>query len=378
MSKKLRLLNIEDSEDDSLLLRRHLRRAGYDLVFERVDTQEALLAVLETGSWDLIICDYVMPHFSALTALASVTQRGLDIPFIVLSGAIGEETAVAAMRAGAHDYLMKNNLTRLVPAIQRELQEVSIRRERKRTEEALRTAEKLASVGRLAATIAHEVNNPLEAVTNILYLLSRRSLDSTSRQYVQLAEQELARVNHIVRQSLAFVRNSSVPEPVCVSALLDETLQLYAPKIQASKISIEKKIDFDGDIDAVGGELRQVFSNLIVNAMDAVGSGGRIRLHVFRCRDRCRNAEGVRVVVGDNGVGIRPEHQKEVFEPFFSTKAAKGTGLGLWVSREIVQKYGGTITFRSSVHPHRTGTVFSVFLPTTVALAKIRAATATA
>ncbi|MFB3916607.1 MAG: sensor histidine kinase [Terriglobales bacterium] len=378
MSKKLRLLNIEDSEDDSLLLRRHLTSAGYDLVFERVDTQEQLRAALETDSWDLIICDYVMPRFSALAALATVRKYERDIPFIVVSGAIGEETAVAAMRAGAHDYLMKNNLTRLAPAIQRELQEVTIRRERKRTEEALRTAEKLASVGRLAATIAHEVNNPLEAVTNILYLLSRRSLDSTSRHYLQMAEHELARVNQIVRQSLAFVRNSSKPEAVCVAALLDETLQLYAPKIRASNITITKKIDCDGDINAIGGELRQVFSNLIVNAIDAVGSGGRIRLHVFHCRDRWRHAEGIRVVVGDNGMGIRPEHQGQVFEPFFSTKAANGTGLGLWVSREIVQKYGGTITFRSSVHPHRTGTVFSVFLPTTGALAETRAAAATA
>lgn len=378
MSNKLRLLNIEDSEDDALLLRRHLLQAGYQLLLERVETEQAMTAALDCGSWDLVISDYVMPHFSALAALALIKKRGLDIPFIVLSGAIGEETAVAAMRAGAHDYLMKDNLTRLVPAIQRELQEMENRHERRRTEEALRTAERLASVGRMAATIAHEINNPLEAVTNILYILGRRNLDPASRQYLNMAEQELARVNHIVRQSLAFSRGGSVPEPVCVAALLDETLHLYAPKIQANKITIQKDIEFDGLINAAGGELRQVFSNLIINAMDAVGKGGKLRVHVYRCRDWRQGNEGVRVVVGDNGVGIRPEHCKQVFEPFFSTKSVKGTGLGLWVSRDIVHKHGGTISVRSSIHPRRTGTVFSIFLPSAAMATTVPATAASA
>ncbi|MBI4498683.1 MAG: GAF domain-containing protein [Chloroflexi bacterium] len=141
MGKPLRVLNVEDSEDDALLLRRHLARAGYDLTIERVDTANALTAALDRQEWDIVIADYVMPHFSAPAALALVQERGIDLPFIILSGAIGEETAVAAMRAGAHDFLVKQNLTRLVPAIERELREAAVRRERRRAEEALRASE---------------------------------------------------------------------------------------------------------------------------------------------------------------------------------------------------------------------------------------------
>jgi signal transduction histidine kinase len=373
-TKTLRVLHIEDSEDDSLLLRVQLTRAGYHLVCARVDTMEDMAAALDRHEWDLVISDYVMPKFSAPAALAYLKQRNTDIPFIIVSGAIGEETAVAAMRAGAHDYLMKDNLARLAPAIERELQEAATRREQARAEQALRTAEKLATLGRLAATIAHEVNNPLEAVTNILYLLGQRDLDATSHEYVHIAEQELARVSHVVKQALSFSRNNLEPEPIAVIKLIDEVLNLYGPKIQACKVTVEKQFDGDSVVRAVASDLRQVISNLIVNAVDAVGSGGKVRLHVSRSRDwRHPEQKGLRIVVADDGVGIRPEHRREIFRPFFTTKTGKGTGLGLWISQDIVTKHGGSLRMRSSTASTHSGTVFSIFLPQTAMISAVPA-----
>lgn len=361
MMRTLRLLHIEDSEDDSLLLRRHLARAGYDLQCERVETLSGLEQSLQRQAWDVIISDYVMPHFSAPAALEVLKQRGLDLPFIIVSGAIGEQTAVSAMRAGAHDYLMKDSLARLVPAIERELHECAVRRARRRAEDALRASEKLATLGRLAASIAHEVNNPLEAVTNILYLLARRELDATSREYVKLAERELQRVSQIVRQSLAFSRMTTDQLPVPIVRLLEEVLVLYAPRIQSRGVHIEKRFEWNAPVP---GEMRQVFSNLIVNAVDALPPGGSVYLHVFQsCEYGDPQRDGIRLVVADNGTGIKPEHRREIFEPFFSTKREKGNGLGLWISSEIVQKHGGSIRMRSRVTPGRSGTAFAVFLP---------------
>lgn len=363
--KQLRLLNIEDSEDDSLLLRRHLTRSGYELTFERVDTPEAMENALDRTTWDIAISDYVMPKFSALAALELLRDRDLDLPIIILSGAIGEETAVAAMRAGAHDYLMKDNLTRLVPAIERELHEAANRRERNRAENALKTAEKLATLGRIAAMIAHEINNPLEAVTNVLYLLQHHpTLDEEARSYIDIADQELVRVTNIVRQALSFSRAGGDPSWVRPVDILKNVLDLHHSRIETSQVSIDRRFRFDGHIEAVEGELRQVFSNLVMNAVDAVGRGGRVYVDVAAWRDwRDPKRRGVRIVVADNGSGIRPEHRREIFEPFFTTKGSKGTGLGLCIARQIVEKHGGEIGLRSSILPGRSGTVFSIFLP---------------
>jgi signal transduction histidine kinase len=361
MNQPLRLLHIEDSEDDSLLLCRHLMRAGYRLEWERVETRQGLEAALDRQAWDVIVSDYVMPHFGALTALQVLKSRDLDLPFIIVSGAIGEETAVAAMRGGAHDYLMKGQLTRLVPAIEREMQECRIRRERRRAEEVLRTSERLASFGRLAASIAHEVNNPLEAVTNVFYLLDRCELDEQARGYLKLAEEELQRVTHIVRQSLAFTRISGDSSPALLSQLVEEVLRLYAPRIRSGQVRVEKRFECDAQVP---GEVRQVVSNLLVNAVDAVRLGGAVKLRLHRGRDpRDPQRTGIRLVVADEGMGIAPEHRRDIFQPFFTTKRDKGTGLGLWISNEIVHKHGGVIRLRSSVKPGRSFSVFSVFLP---------------
>jgi PAS domain S-box-containing protein len=238
---------------------------------------------------------------------------------------------------------------------------------RKQAEEALRASEKLAATGRLAASIAHEINNPLASVTNILYLLSKNAtMDREGRRFVALAESELARVTHITRQTLAFYRESARPSSLNLPQIVDEVLTLYARNISERLITVERQYDFTEGISGFAGELRQVISNLLLNAIEAVPVEGNIRVHIYRTRDLRREegeGDGVRLVIADNGPGIPHDLRSRIFEPFFSTKAEKGTGLGLWVSQGIVQKHGGRIRVRSSVRPEQSGTVFSVFLP---------------
>ncbi|HKW67619.1 MAG TPA: PAS domain S-box protein [Terriglobales bacterium] len=246
--------------------------------------------------------------------------------------------------------------------------------ERKRTEDVLHATEKLATTGRLAAAIAHEINNPLEGVTNLLYLLENHpSLDASARRYARMAQEEVARVARIARQTLAFYREPTMPVAVEVSELLSGLLELYAHKLQTLKVKLEKRLEPTTPITASPGEIRQVLSNLVGNALDAVPEGGAIKVHVYPSRDwRHPWQEGVRISIADTGHGIRHEHLASIFDPFFTTKGEKGTGLGLWVSHGIVQKYGGTIHVRSSVRPQHSGTCFSVFFPQTAVVENLR------
>jgi PAS domain S-box-containing protein len=243
--------------------------------------------------------------------------------------------------------------------------------DRKLAADALRKSEKLAAAGRLAATIAHEINNPLEAVTNLLYLLRQSdSWDDKSRWFVAQAEHELARIAHVARQTLGFYRDTSSPRPIDLAKIVEEVVALYLPRIQAKNIRLSRESGELVQVIGFAGEVRQVISNLVANAIDAMPSGGTLRIRVYSSRELSNaNRPGGRIVIGDTGSGIRPEHRKKLFEPFYTTKQDVGTGLGLWVSREIVQKHGGTITLRSCVLPGRSGTVFSIFLPAETAMA---------
>jgi len=236
--------------------------------------------------------------------------------------------------------------------------------DQKRAEALLRNTERMAAMGRLAATIAHEINNPLESVTNVFYLLSKHSsLDPAARTYLNIAEDELKRISHIVKQTLGFYRETERPIPVKLSSVLDSVFELYEHRGDKTGISLERKYDADAVVMGYPGELRQIFSNLVVNAMEAVGEGGRVRMHAYPARDWQHGGErGVRVVVADNGPGISGNHRAHLFEPFFTTKGERGTGLGLWVTLGMVQKHKGNIRMRSSTG-ERHGTAFSVFFP---------------
>jgi PAS domain S-box-containing protein len=231
-------------------------------------------------------------------------------------------------------------------------------------EEALRKTERMAAMGRVAGIIAHEINNPLEAITNAFYLLREHpSLDGEARYLAGMAEEELLRVSHITRQTLSFYRESQQAVMVSVAKVLDDVLELQSRSLRLSGIVLDKKYLTEGSIIGFPSELKQVFLNLVGNAIQAMPAGGRLRVRVADCFNGNGRERGVRVSVCDTGSGVKPEDAKRLFEPFFTTKSTKGTGLGLWISKGIVQKYDGAIQFRSLRLNGRNATCFSVFLP---------------
>ena len=233
-----------------------------------------------------------------------------------------------------------------------------------RAEDALRQTERLAAMGRVAGIIAHEINNPLEAITNAFYLLRNHpSLDEEARYYAQLGEEELTRVGHITRQTLGFYRESQHPVDVSIGALLDDVLQLQERQLRVSRIRLDKKYASNSTIRGFPVELRQVFFNLIGNAIQAMAEGGVLRVHMRDSWNRTTGRTELCISVCDTGAGVKPEHGKHLFEPFFTTKSSKGTGLGLWISKGIIQKYEGNIRFRSIPFKGGHVTSFCVSLP---------------
>ena len=234
--------------------------------------------------------------------------------------------------------------------------------DRKRAEEALLRSEKLASVGRMAASIAHEINNPLEAVTNTLYL-ARTNLHKPqfAAQYLEMADDELNRISHITRQTLGFYRESSAPTAVSVNSILDSAVDLLRGKIKVKRATVEKQYDGDLRINAVSGELRQVLANLLANSLDAIGDSGIVKLHVSR--STCSGQPCVRITVADNGTGIDAATLPRIFEPLFTTRESVGSGLGLWVSKQILDKHHGSIHVRTRTDGAHRGTTFSVVIP---------------
>lgn len=236
--------------------------------------------------------------------------------------------------------------------------------QRKKVEQALRTTERLASVGRLAATVAHEINNPLEAVINLIYLARNAQERDQSLNYLDMAEQELERISHLTKQTLGFYRETKGATGVRVGALVDSLLSIFVPRMRNRSVRLTTEIVDDVEIRAIPGEIRQVVANLLSNSIDALDSGGEIRVRVsagMQWSDTPRR--GVRLTVADNGGGIPADIRTQLFEPFFTTKKDVGTGLGLWICKSIVENHQGSIQVRSSTTPGQSGTVFSVFLP---------------
>ena len=493
--KPLRVLIIEDYEEDALLLQRHLGRAGYAVEAVRVETAEQLTDALnEERPWDLVIADYTLPSFGARDALALIQANGEDLPFIIVSGTIDEVSAVNAMRAGAHDYVLKGHLERLLPAIERELSDAERRRERVRTETELRfvqqrfsatfnqaavgmahttvqgrfvlvnqrlsemlglsqeklkplkledfllpseqgldaallaellagtrsgyrversllrtdgatfpaqltvsllrhagvsgvpettllwvvedisarraaeretadlmsrliNSERLAAAGRMANTLAHEINNPLEALTNIVYLLQMNELPPQAQELVSVAARELERVGHITKSTLSFYRK--VPgRTLDLESLLQEVVQLFASR--ASQHGIEISAAYGKGLRAAHFDpsLRQVFANIVGNALEAMEeSGGRLLL-----RARVLGLFAV-VTVSDAGHGIERANLRSIFEPFFTTKGERGTGLGLWVTRGLVGEQGGSLRLSTAPAGPCRGTTIRITLP---------------
>ncbi len=505
-TRALHVLLVEDNPDDAFLLERHLRRNGFSLKIDRVETASEMVRALEVSDRselpDIVLADYNLPNFSGPAALQLVKAAGLDIPFIMMSGAISEETAVESMRAGAQDYVTKQNLVRLVPALERELREASARRNKlaaelalkesearfhrlveamplgllisdstgrivyanssverllgyargsmlagevtlgalcpalgpevdleaanqtdqmggsfdrlrlkgepfetvcraadgttietligvavlnpesaneerqmaafiadltlqKKSEEVLRRTEKLAVAGRLAASIAHEINNPLEAITNCLYLIANTNLPDDARNFLELAQKELDRVAQITVQTLRFYRRSTQTARADIHELLETVLALLESRVRRMQVEVIRELHPIPLMLVHDGEIRQVLVNLIGNAIDALHDGGQLRLRTRPSRDWSDGRVGVRISVADNGTGMSAATLARIFEPFYSTKGITGTGLGLWVSKEIVDKHQGTLRVKSKERKDGQpgGTVFSLFIP---------------
>jgi PAS domain S-box-containing protein len=490
--RPLRVLLIEDYEEDALLLERFLARVGYGVESLRIQTAAELREILASNRiFDLVLADYTLPSFGARDALAIIQQSGMDVPFIIVSGTIDEISAVNAMRAGAHDYVLKGHLDRLQPAIERELADAERRRERLRTESELRfvqqrfsatfnqaavgmahtsitghfqlvnqrlaqmfyvpvenllslrlmdfllpsdrelevielaalvtgersgyrtertllrsdgstfpaqltvsllhhdgsaapsvlwvvedisarkaaeretaelmsrliNSERLAAAGRMANTLAHEINNPLEALTNLVYLLQTHDLPPAAQELASVAARELERVGHITRSTLSFYRK--VPgRTLDLHTMLDEVVQLFGSRALQHRIEVRARFDEEIRSANYDPSLRQVFANLIGNAIESMEvTGGCLTIRARLLGERAS------VLISDTGHGIETSNLRAIFEPFFTTKGERGTGLGLWVTRGIVEEQGGKLQLRSSTSGGAHGTTIRILLP---------------
>jgi signal transduction histidine kinase len=237
--------------------------------------------------------------------------------------------------------------------------------QQKKAELALMQSEKLAVVGRLAASIAHEINNPLESVTNLLYLAEHSEDLAHTKMYVQTAERELRRVSVIANQTLRFHKQSSSPQEVSGDQLIASVLSMFQSRLVNSGIHVEQRKRPTLAVRCFEGEIRQVLSNLVSNAIDAMQRSGvgRLLLRSHAGREWTTGRPGLVITVADTGSGMPASVAGRIFEPFYTTKGASGTGLGLWVSSEIVHRHQGTLRFRSSEKEGRSGTIFALFLP---------------
>jgi signal transduction histidine kinase len=364
----LRVLLVEDSEWDGILLERALQGGGRETVVERVESPASFESALDRGTWDVVVADQALPTFGARAALATVKARGLDLPFIIVSGSIAEETAVEAMKAGAHDYMLKGNLARLAPAVDREVREAALRAERRAMQEQLRIAERMASVGTTTAAVAHEINNPLAVVLAGLEEIGREHARlagagvalGTADEALQDVREAAERLRDIVRDLKLF----SGPEDerttcVDVRVVLDSSCRLAWNDIRHRAKLVKDYADVP-QVECNASRLGQVFLNLLVNAAQAIPAGrsgsNEIRLKVAPGGDG-----GVVVEVRDTGVGIPPEVGGRIFDAFFTTKPAEGgTGLGLAICQRLIQAAGGSLSVESEVG---RGSVFRVWLP---------------
>ena len=235
--------------------------------------------------------------------------------------------------------------------------------ERKKSEEVVRQSEKLAVAGRLASTVAHEINNPLEAVTNLIYLAKNASDHAMIQNWLAAADEELGRISHLAKQTLAFYRQTEAIGNVRIGTILTALLPVFASTLRSRNIVIDPEIKNDPEIQAAAGEIRQLIANLVKNAIDAVENGGRIRIRISATNAWHSGGTSVRLTVADHGCGISPAIRAHLFDPFITSKQDIGTGLGLWVCKNIVDKHGGTIQVKTSNASTRSWTVFSICLP---------------
>jgi signal transduction histidine kinase len=370
MGRPLKVLLIEDREEDALLIRRSLERAGYEPEIVRVESEEAMKAALTGGTFDVILSDYGLPRFSCQEALDALHSTGLDIPFIAVSGLVNEEAILTLLRGGAGDYVMKDNLARLPSSVEREIREAEGRRQRKRLEAQLQQAMKMEAIGRLAGGVAHDFNNLLTVIAGFaqLALLEDNPARAGLEQILLAAE----RASGLTRQLLAFSRQQELEPRVFDLNQLVQDIEKMLRRLIGEDVQVLTDISEEPQmVKADPGQIEQVLLNLAINSRDAMPSGGRLILSTSRRRlegpaaalSGVPEGDYCTISVSDNGAGIPPEAMPHIFEPFFTTKPeGKGTGLGLATVYGIVQQSGGAIQACSE---NGQGTTMTVFLPAT-------------
>jgi two-component system, cell cycle sensor histidine kinase and response regulator CckA len=372
MGTPLRVLMVEDSEDDAALLLRELRRGSYDVEFVRVDRPETLHAVLDTKNWDLVVSDFSMPHFSGTDALSLVRAKASDVPFIFVSGTMGEETAVAALQDGAQDYLMKTNLKRLVPAVQRALRESEERRKRKQMEQQVHQLQKFEAIGKLAGGIAHDFNNVIGAILGWAEMGCEEAQPGTPvHDRFQKIRDQSYWAARLTAQLLAFARRQVLqPQKTNLNTLAVEGVSLLR-RVIGEQIEVHVLTAPDLHVALVDPtQIEQVLMNLCLNARDAMPDAGRLVIETqnveieeeyCRLHSYAKPGSYVLLAVSDTGVGMDAAATERVFEPFFTTKeVGKGTGLGLATVYGIVRQHGGFIHLYSELGK---GTTFRIYLP---------------
>jgi len=387
LSQPLRVLLIEDSEDDADLLKLALQRGGYDVLCERVHTPEAMRRALQERAWDVVISDYVMPRFNGIEALKLLQAHGVDIPFVVVSGHIGEELAVAAMKAGADDYVMKDKLARLVPAVARELREAEGRRARRASEEALRESEarlkraleaeqrareEAEAAGRakdqFLAMLSHELRTPLTPVLMVAHTLqTSMQLPARVRSGLQMiqrnVELEAKLIDDLLDLSRITHRKMELQlETVDVHRLLQNVIEICHADVQGKAQNLTTKLKADRHhTRADAARLQQVFWNLIKNAVKFTPREGTITVQSANFGDK------ICVRVTDTGRGIEKCLLDRIFNPFEqggqkTTHEFGGLGLGLAISKATIDNHGGKLTADS---PGKDlGAEFTVEMPT--------------
>jgi len=371
MMTPLRVLIVEDSEDDAELLLRELRRRGFEPIFERVETRETMTAALDQP-WDVVVSDWAMPHFSAGDALAVLQEMKRDLPFIIVSGTVGEEAAVAALQAGAHDFMAKGRLTRLIPAIEREMREATGRAEHRIIEQQLRQTQKMEAMGQLTGGIAHDFNNLLGVIVANGDLLLEAVKGNA--ELAELANEILTSALHgadLTHRLLAFARQQPLTlQTIDLNTHLPRVITILRRTLGEGISITTSLVDGLWETRVDPSQVENALLNLAINARDAMPNGGALTIetanvqldeHYAALHSEVVPGDYVMLSMTDTGTGMPPDVIERAMEPFFTTKEpGKGTGLGLSMVYGFAKQSGGHLNIYSDVG---VGTTIRLYLP---------------